>query len=312
MIINCLLFFTSLAQCKLVPIQVLRLYFIGLLFLPVSGRTATYPISMVNGLLVSEATVEGKQVEVIFDSGAPGLVLNSKYYTPSFGDVSSPCVGLNGSFECRTYQVKNWSWMDVNYRQTEAILSDLSFIENSLHREIHALVGLSVLSDYYVSVDFDQMTVTLSKKMELDKKEAIHFQYVDQLPVITCEVNGEKKILGLDTGSEINYLFSLSPDEKKTMLAHASPLMVIGTENKKDLKYSLMMELNMDDQDYFSTFIIDQEGDEKFHHTAFDGFLGLEFLDHFNIIIHPGKQIILLTPRVKDDVENFATALVGE
>jgi len=275
------------------------------------GKSATYPIRLVDGLLVSEATIEGKQVDVIFDSGAPGLVLNSKYYTGK-EDSSYPCVGINGHFECQTYSVKNWSWMEVEYKRTTAILSDLSFLENSLGKEIHALVGLSVLTDYYVSIDFDRMTVTLSKKMELDDKNLIRFQYVDQLPVISCVVNGQKKTLGLDTGSEINYLFSMSQNEKRDLLTNATPLYVIGTENKKDLKYSISLELNLMDKEFDSTFIIDPEGEEKFQHASFDGFLGLEFLDHFNMIIHPGKQIIQLTPRASVDNRMIVSAVGGE
>ena len=289
-----------------------RLLFILLLVLPFAGYSASYPIKMVDGLLVSEANIEGKQVAVIFDTGAPGLVLNSKYYTAKNSDALSPCIGINGNFECQTYMVNHWSWMDVKYNHTSAILSDLSFLENSLHKEIYALVGLSVFSDYYVSIDFDHMTVTLSKKMELNKADILRFQYVDQLPVITCQVNGEKKILGLDTGSEINYLFSIAPDEKQILLAHASPILVIGTENKKDLKYAINVDVNLKDEEYNSQFIIDQVGEEKFHHPSFDGFLGLEFLDHFNITIHPGKQIILLTPRATNESGSLASVLGGE
>jgi len=276
---------------------VLRFFFISLLFLPLAGYTATYPIKLISGLLVSEATIEGKKVNVIFDSGAPGLVLNSKYYTTDQPNSSDEYVGINGSFNCQSRLVKNWSWMDAKYRQTSAILSDLSFLENGLNEEIHALVGLSVFSDYYVSLDFDHMTVTLSKKIDLDKQDIIRFQYVDQLPVITCQINGEKKILGLDTGSEINYLFSISAEEKSSLLHYATPVLVVGTENKQDLKYSANMDVTLNGEAYFSSFIIDKEEVPEFHHNSFDGFLGLEFLDQFNIIIHPGKQIIQFTPR---------------
>lgn len=276
---------------------------------PLAGFSATFPIKIVAGVLVSEAVIEGKEVSVIFDSGSPGLVLNSKYYTAKHEMDLCPCTGINGNFECQTYKVSHWSWMEVENKQTTAILSDLSFLESALHKEIHALVGLSVLADYYVSIDFDLMSVTLSKKMDVDKKELMYFDYVDQLPVITCEVNGEKKTLGLDTGSEINYIFSIAPREKKVLMTHATPVMVIGTENKQDLKYSTTMELNIDDQEYNSNFIIDSDLTGNFHHAGFDGFLGLEFLDQFNITIHPGKQILMLTPRAQPGSTMLASAL---
>ena len=202
--------------------------------------------------------------------------------------------------------------MDAKYKHTSAILSDLSFLENGLNEEIHALVGLSVFSDYYVSLDFDQMTVTLSKKMELDKNDLIRFQYVDQLPVITCQIKGEKKILGLDTGSEINYLFSISAEEKSSLMPYAIPVLVVGTENKQDLKYSANMDVTLNGEAYLSSFIIDKEEVPEFHHASFDGFLGLEFLDQFNIIIHPGKQIIQFTPRTYSEQGTIVSAVEME
>ena len=256
-----------------------------------------YPISFVNGLLVSEAVIEGKKVLVIFDTGSPGLVLNSRYYSAD-KTTGIPCTGLNGSFECYTHLVKNWTWMDVAHKKTNALLSDLSFLEHSLHKEVYALIGLSVLSDYYISMDFDRMLITLSEKMKTDGTPRIRFQYVGKLPVITCKVNGKKKILGLDTGSEINYLFSQNASCDENLFTHGFPVMVVGTENKADLKYSIPMALDLkDDHVYDSEFVIDLPHEGKFQNDSFDGFLGIAFLSRFNITIHPSKQIMFLSPR---------------
>ena len=246
---------------------------------------------------MSEAVIEGKKVLVIFDTGSPGLVLNSCYYTAD-NTAGIPCTGLNGSFECHTRLVKNWTWMDVTHKKTDALLSDLSFLEHSLHKEVYALIGLSVLSDYYISIDFDRMLISLSEKMKKDQSPMIRFQYVGKLPVISCRVNGEKKYLGLDTGSEINYLFSLNSSFDENTFNTGSPVMVVGTENKEDLKYSIPMALLLkDDKVYDSEFVIDLPNKRKFQNDSFDGFLGIGFLSRFNITIHPSKQILFLTPR---------------
>ena len=250
-----------------------------------------------DGLIVSEAVIEGKKVLVIFDTGAPGLVLNNRYYTPD-KSTEVTCTGINGVFECNIHHVKSWTWLDVAHKNTTALLSDLSFIENSLHKDVYALIGLSVLSNYYVSIDFDHMTVTLSESMDLDPKSKIRFQYVDHLPVISCKINGEKKFLGLDTGSEVNYLFSFDSGNDSKLLAGASPVLVVGTENKKSLKYRIFMDLSLPDhQLYDSEFLIDPPDQGNFQNDSFDGFLGLGFLGQFNITIHPSKQFMILSPR---------------
>ena len=269
-----------------------------------------YPISLVGGLLVSNAVIEGQDVLVILDTGAPGLVLNSKYYSPD-ENTAFPCIGINGRFDCYTHQVKNWSWLEKKYKKTNALLSDLSFLEKSLHKEVHALIGLSVLEDYYISIDFDRMSISLSEKMKPDKTSMLRFQYIDKLPVITCNVNGEKKILGLDTGSEINYLFTPNPTNDSYLLANASPVLVVGTENKEDLKYQMQMDVDLNQgKEYKSEFVVDQDSHGNFHNESFDGFLGLAFLSKFNITIHPSRQVIFLSPR--KSAENLPVILTAQ
>ncbi len=255
---------------------------------------------------MSEATIEGKEVLVIFDTGAPGLVLNNRYYS-SDRTEGIICTGINGSFECQMHEVKEWSWMGIEHKKTNALLSDLSFIEKALHKEVHALIGLSVLADYYVSIDFDQMLVSLSEKMKQDKKSVIRFQYVEHLPVISCKVNGQKKVLGIDTGSEVNYLFSGSYSNDENLLADASPVVVVGTDNREDIKHRLPMALDLNgDQVYRSEFIVNLIDKGSFQHESFDGLLGQAFLSQFNITIHPSRQIMVLTPRKSTGVEPIA------
>ncbi len=276
---------------------------IFLIFLTSGVRANPYPISVIKGLLVSEAVIEGEKVLVIFDTGAPGLVLNSRYFSADQKQLIT-CQGINGTFDCSIHKVKNWSWLGTDHQKTDAILSDLSFIEKALHKKVHALIGLSVLEDYYVSIDFDQMSVSLSEKMKQDKKAIIRFQYVEHLPVIACKVNGEKKILGIDTGSEVNYLFCDDYSLDKNLVAKALPVVVIGTDNREDIKHRLYMGLDLNDnQVYQSEFIVDLLDKGSFQPESFDGLLGQSFLSQFNITIHPSRQIIILSPRKMDSAE---------
>lgn len=282
----------------------IRYIYILLLIIPAQVWSNPYPISVIKGLLVSEANIEGKEVLVIFDTGAPGLVLNNQYYSTDQQSKIS-CTGINGSFECKSYEIQHWSWMGTSHKETTALLSDLSFIEKALNKKVHALIGLSVLSDFFVTIDFDQMSVSLSEKMNHNKKSMIRFQYVDHLPVITCKVNGDKKVLGIDAGSEVNYLFSDEFFQNETLLVDASPIIVVGTDNKEDLKHRLNMTLDLNgEHTYQSAFIVDLLDKGSFQPETFDGLLGQAFLRQFNITIHPSRQIIILTPRINKQEEN--------
>lgn len=264
-----------------------------------------YPISVQKGLILTEARIEGQQVLVILDSGAPGLVLHEKYFQT---DDSSPviCTGVNGSFECKSRTVDHWEWLGTTHRKTDALVSDLTFLEKALHKKIHALIGLSVVEDYYVTIDYDQNMISLSRETgDLPKSAFSRFQYVQHLPVIACDVDGEKKILGLDTGAEANYLFGYRPDAEVDLRANASPVMVVGTDNTHDMKYQLSMDVSLQDGSSIpSSFVVDLDDEGHFRHSAFDGILGQAFLSNFNIIIHPGKQRICLLPRAGSILAN--------
>ena len=268
-----------------------------------------FPIKIVNGLLVSEAVIEGKKVVVIFDTGAPGVVLNNRFYSSDESE-SVECAGINGSFECRMHEIRDWTWMGIKHKQTSALVLDLSFLEKELNREVYALIGLSILDDYYVSIDYDQESISLSEKMNVDKNEMIKFRYVNHLPVITCRVNGEKKVLGLDTGSEINYLFSPDKNDTDKFMTEAFPVLVTGTDSHEDIKYRVNMNLRLnEDENYPSEFIVDLDDPASYQSKSFDGFLGQPFMSRFNVIIHPSKKILILSPRKHN--ENLPVTLMA-
>lgn len=273
--------------------------FILILLLSVQGRAEVFPFTLSKGFIVTEAVIEGRTVLAILDSGAPGLVLNQKYYHDAQDSVVT-CTGIYGDFECNTQLVKRWEWLGSTNRNTTAIISDLSFLERLLGQEIHALIGLSAISHFYVSINYDQETIGLEKEMNaIPTASFSRFQYVNHLPVLLCKVSGEKKFLGLDTGSECNFLFNYSASPDQELLASSSPIIIVGTDNKENVKQRIMLTLELynEETNYPSEFIVDLDDQEKIKHVGFDGMLGQPFLTQYNIIIHPGKQRILLIPR---------------
>lgn len=261
--------------------------------------TGSFPATIVKGLIVTEAVIDGQHVNVILDSGAPGVVLNENYFSPATNrDV--PCAGINGAFVCKTYIVDSWQWLGVQEGKTKTLLSDLTYLEQGTGQPIHAVIGLSVLKDYYISIDFDQQQVTVQKEIPSSLESAFtRFTYVDHLPVISCRVNGQKKMLGLDTGSAANYLFQFDVKNSGVNTANFEPVIVVGTGNIESLKHriNLSLEFPEGEMPIPASFIVDLKEKPSFVPTGFDGLLGQEFLSQYNIIIHPGRQRLLLLPR---------------
>ena len=282
-----------------------RFLFIWCLLLSFKGLSNPFPVQIVKGLLVSKAVIEGKEVLVIFDTGAPGLVLNKNYFSSDNPEVI-PCYGVNGSFEIQTHVVAEWNWLGTKHSKTTALVSDLSFLEKALNKKVYALIGLSAVEDYFITIDYDHSSITLSDKIEFDKEDAIRFHYADHLPVITCKVNGKKHSLGIDTGAEANYLFDAQPDPNE--MASAIPYIVTGTDNQPNLMHSIEMELDLNlATELSSEFLVDQDNINEHTITAFDGLLGQSFLSNYTVSIHPTRQLLILTPR--KDQRNFPVAI---
>ncbi len=232
---------------------------------------------------------------MIFDTGAPGLVLNKNYFTNDNAQII-PCYGVNGKFETQTHLVSEWNWLGTTHTKTTALVSDLSFLEKALNKKVYALIGLSAVDDYFITIDYDRSSITLSDKIDFDKKHAIRFQYADHLPVITCRINGKKQTLGLDTGAEANYLFSIQSDQHEH--SAAIPYIVTGTDNQQNLMHSIEMNLDLTvRENIVSEFLVDLDPSHRHDITSFDGLLGQNFLSNYTVSIHPSRQLLVLIPR---------------
>lgn len=281
-----------------------KLIIILILLLPGTARSEAYPITLAKGFILTEARIEGQDVLLILDTGAPGLILNQKYYTAgqrTYVDSEQvsceDCNGINGQFACKNYTVREWAWLGVTHKRTNALVSDLTFLEKHLNRKIHALVGLSEIADAYATIDLDQQVILVEKEISKGQESLFfRFRYVNHLPVLTCKVNGKKQSLALDSGSEGNLLFATYD----TSLAISAPeVLVLDAGNSAGIRHRISMhvEVNEGRISYPYDFLVQLDPAGHDRNIFFDGILGQEFLRSYNIIIHPGKQKILLQPR---------------
>jgi hypothetical protein len=263
-----------------------------LAFLPIAFSNP-YPIEVRKDFILCEATIDGQQVTLLLDSGAPGLVLNSAYYDGVEVYNDAICTGINGPFICRTHKIRDWEFLGIAFKRTNAILSDLAFLERVTGRKIHGLAGLSLFKQYYVTLNLDEQSIQIAKE---DHGTFSAFQYAAHVPVVVCKIDGKTKRLGIDTGAETNYLFNYPV---KSHLAGATPIKVTGTENRSFMRHIMAMEVEMVHPATSETmeFVVDASDNWFLADFPLDGLLGQAFLSQYNITIHPGKQRIRFEER---------------
>lgn len=265
----------------------------------VAPAAQTFPMVADGGYVLVRGTLDGEPIVILLDTGAPGLVLNQRHYTGTAAHAE--CIGVQGPYPCAIASVANFEWLGIHHKRTNAILSDLGFLEAALGTRIDALAGLNLLNGSGITVNHDHETITLESEMPADEKGLVRFHYDQHLPVLTCRVNGRQVRLGLDTGSESNFLFrALNAAEADPSIGQVR---VVGLGHAEESREHIPASLQLDKSEspFASTFIIGSSGTHV-PSFAIDGLLGQAFLQGFNYTVFPSKQKIWFRPRAAQPV----------
>jgi hypothetical protein len=251
------------------------------------------------GYVLVRGTLGGEPIVILLDTGAPGLVLNQRHYTGAA--VHAECIGVQGPYPCAIASVASFEWLGIVHKRADAILSDLGFLEAALGTRIDALAGLNMLDGRGITVDHDLGTITLEAEMPADEAGLVRFHYDQHLPVLTCRVNGRLVRLGLDTGSESNFLFRAL--DAAAVDPPIGQVRVVGLGHAEESREHVPASLQLDKSGspIASTFIIGSSGTHV-PSFAIDGLLGQSFLQGFNYTVFPSKQKLWLRPRAAQPV----------
>jgi len=176
----------------------------------------TAPFILANNLMLTEATVNDTTGYFLVDSGAPSLILNSRYFI-SAENISVAGMGVSGAItNSSVYPVQEFAWGSYILRDFQAITMDISHIESALGKPISGLISQQQLQPFQVIFDYQNQEITL---LQLDDqgtiladasnakpREVISFSMAAHLPVISCMYQNKILKMALDTGAEVNLL----------------------------------------------------------------------------------------------------------
>ena len=173
------------------------------------ATSSTIPFTMLEGMMVVEATVNNQKGNFIIDTGAPTLVLNER-------PVSKEQVagrGISEGLVTAEVTVKAFNWSGINKTNVAAFKVDISHLERVSGKELAGIIGYDILKEVELLVDYAAQTVQLSPvktKKEIRQKPiaVIPFTMQAHLPVIKVKIGKKKLRLALDTASESNILDS--------------------------------------------------------------------------------------------------------
>ncbi len=174
------------------------------------------PIHRHNGLPIVTVIIDGQPCNMFFDTGAPGVILNSKYFDHN---IDGQVMGSGGRGAVGTgsvsgiHHVKQMDMGGVTLQETDIMTTDLSNLE-TVGVTVHGILGQSYYKDFDVLFDFKRDEIVLLTPDTTHQwllNEGYQYQTVKgvkkgHLLTFDCQVGGVPVVLAFDSGAESNLL----------------------------------------------------------------------------------------------------------
>ena len=172
------------------------------------------PFELAGGMIVVNASLDGKAGNFILDTGAPGIVLNDANTT-----FSNQCQGesVTGRLTVEEVEVKNFQLGTIRKERALGYLLNVQHLEVACGMDIMGLIGYDLLKNYELLFDFPNRRILAFQPGEarnlMGREPNIVVPFIEHghLPVIVAKIGKKRLFLGIDSGAGTNLL------EKKRM-----------------------------------------------------------------------------------------------
>lgn len=188
--------------------------------LPPETDMLSIPLKNAGRLFMIEATVDNQTGNLIFDTGASGLVMNSTYFRKHLKRESQNSNGITGQVgEVDKINLDNISISGLTLKGIPASVADLGHIENRRGVKVLGLVGFEVFREFEIVIDAANNELQLhridskgnrvnntSKFLTCDVTQPV--ELVKNILFLKGTVGGKVLRFCLDSGAETNVITS--------------------------------------------------------------------------------------------------------
>lgn len=257
--------------------------------------SVTIPLKRAGRLFLIEAKVDNQVGNLVFDTGASGLVINSTYFRDhvKWGGVASHGVtGAVGTVDQIT--IGKIEFADLRYKNLRADVANLGHIENRRGVKILGLIGFGMMRNLEIVIDPINSTLKLFRidkagnrlNSKLPGFKADYSQKIDgnsNILFLKGIIGGKELNFCFDSGAETNAISSNS--NKKIMstltITRRAALKGAGSAGLEVL-FGRMNDFNLGNQPIsdMETVITNLDGLSEAYGTHIDGMLGYSFMQH--------------------------------
>jgi len=265
----------------------------------------TIPLKRVGNLFLIDATVDNQTGNLIFDTGAMGLVLNKTYYRDHIIVDSHPSNGVTGAISNVSFiNIDRIKFSELIFNNSRADLTDLGHIENRRNVKILGLLGLTLIKDFEIIIDVNNNQLQLfridkkgnrfntsEKSFQADITQPI--QSTNNVIFLRGTISGKKLNFCMDTGSETNVISNRSSKEVLNSITITRRSSLQGSGSKKsEVFYGTMNNFVYNNKELtgMETIITNLDGLCEAYGVQIDGVLGFDFLEKGTVCINLYKK----------------------
>ena len=159
-----------------------------------------------NGLILIDASINNQKGKYIFDTGLEGIIINGPAQR---ADEIFETVG--GPVDAEKVKIDQLKVGNLIKSNLTAYQTDLSNVSSLMNTYVHGMIGLSVLEEVLVSIDYSTQTLKFIPKVPninkvTDGMNHLNIIMQNDVPCIELKHNNESLLFALDTGAASHFL----------------------------------------------------------------------------------------------------------
>ena len=259
-----------------------------------NSASCVIPFTRAGNLILIQAKADTATGFFVFDTGAPGLVLNITYFRhyPTSNPVESG--GVTGSTMSAQTSVDSFRLGPITYHRVPANLIDLGHIENDKRVKILGLMGLDLFERFEIIIDYNsnllylhlitrRETATYRSPQLIDSTAytIIPIEIQEHKMIVYLYLKGRKLKFIIDSGAETNVLDSRLPGKVFDQVEITRRVTLNGSGNHRvEALYGDLKGLRIGDRDIgaLPVLITNLQSMCDAYNNCLDGMLGFDFM----------------------------------
>lgn len=251
----------------------------------VSFAKCSIPFELSGSLIIVEAKVNNERGKFILDTGAPGLILNAKYFEGKPSEYM--VVGTGGQIDAHEQEVTFFKWGCLKAINTKGLIIDLSYLEESIGVPLLGLIGYGMIFDTELVIDYTTKTIDVYKAPWLSrhKKQSpsmtVSFKLNYHFPVIHGSIKSQDIALAIDTGARSNLLCDI---DKSLIFKAKKATYLVGVDQVLIPTNQVIIERTTIGDAHFAhlEYVLSHTANALAKQADFEGFIGGQFLKRWS------------------------------